>query len=512
MNNNLKTTLIAVSASVATFLGAQAISKSYGGDKDINFSTQGKSDSMVSFANLPAGKPGDFTYAAEISSPSVVHIKATSTRTVNQRRPSSIFDFFGFDEEMYGQPQPRNQEATSSGSGVIISNDGYIVTNNHVVENTSTLEVITHNKKVYKAEIVGRDPSTDIAVIKVDAKELPAISFANSDNVRIGEWVLAVGNPFNLESTVTAGIISAIGRNINILGQKQQRNPFSRNNNNNEEPINPIESFIQTDAAINPGNSGGALVNLNGELIGINTAIASPNGAYAGYAFAVPSGIVKKVSTDLIKHGNVQRGYIGAAVVELDSKIAKELEVKNESGIYLGEVTVGGASEKAGLKKGDVIIKADGIETTSNAKFLELIGRKRPGEKVNLVVDRNGSIKTFAVTLLDTPDGKAKVKVDTSSPFGKMGVELEELSSKQLSDLGVKSGVKIKSIRQGGLLSNNTNFEKGFIITSIGNRQVKTSKEVQQIIESAYENGEEGVLICGFYPGGSRGCDGISIR
>lgn len=514
LSSNLKTALIAIISTLVTIFGVKAITGVTGGD--VSFKSVGSGgDNMVSFANMPAGKPGDFTYAAEQSAPSVVHIKATTKRTASaSRRSNSIFEqFFGMDEEFFGQPRQQNQE--SSGSGVIISEDGYIVTNNHVIEGTTSLEVVTYNKKSYTAEIVGSDPSTDIAVIKIKEKNLPAITFGNSDDVRIGEWVLAVGNPFNLESTVTAGIISAIGRNINILGRSQrQQNPFSRQQAQEQPTINPIESFIQTDAAVNPGNSGGALVNLNGHLIGINTAIASPNGAYAGYAFAVPSGIVKKVSSDLIKFGDVQRGYIGIKFDELNNKNAKEYDVKKEDGIYVAEVTENGAAKAAGVKQGDVIIKADGVETKSGAKFSELIGRKRPGEKVNLTIDRNGSTKNISVTLRNESGGEDLVKKspELSTPFGKMGMEISELSSSELSKLGIKSGVKLSGVKDGGLLSANTNFEAGLIITSIGNKQVKNAKEVKDIINSAFEKGEDGVLICGFYPGNPKGCEGIAIR
>ncbi len=516
LSNNMKTALIAVLASLGTIFGIKAVGTFTGkGDIALLEAPGSAGTSMVSFANLPAGKPGDFTYAAEVSTPSVVHIKATTTRT--QRRSNSIFEqFFGFDDEMFGQPRSQNQE--SSGSGVIISNDGYIVTNNHVVEGTSSLEVITHDKKVYAAEIVGRDPSTDIAVIKIQEKGLPAITFGNSDEARIGEWVLAVGNPFNLESTVTAGIISAIGRNINILGRRQQQqNPFGRQQQQqtNAEPINAIESFIQTDAAINPGNSGGALVNLNGHLIGINTAIASPNGAYAGYAFAVPAGIVKKVSTDLIKYGDVQRGYVGVRTVELNSKVSKELNVKAQSGIYVGEVVEGGAADAAGMKKGDVIVKADGIDTKSQAKFLELIGRKRPGEKVAFVVDRDGKERNVSVTLKNEKGGSDIIKRDPSSTtaFGKMGVTLENIDAKELSNLGLRNGVKIKEISEGGLFSTYTELQKGFVITIVGNTAVKSAKEVEQLVNQALQNGEEGVLVCGYYPGSTRRtCEGIPLQ
>ena len=514
LSNNLKTALIAVLATLATLFAVRAFTGFTGKEIIFNSADDRKGDGMVSFANLPAGKPGDFTFAAETSAPSVVHIKATSTRTV-QRRSNSIFDqFVGFDEESMGQPRQQNQE--SSGSGVIISNDGYIVTNNHVIEGTSTLEVITFDKRAYTAKIIGRDPSTDIAVIKIEAKDLPAITFGSSDDVRIGEWVLAVGNPFNLESTVTAGIISAIGRNINILGRSQrQQNPFNRNSQQSQEPqISPIESFIQTDAAVNPGNSGGALVNLNGHLIGINTAIASPNGAYAGYAFAVPSGIVKKVSADIIKYGDVQRGYVGIVPVELNNKNAKEFDVKREQGIYVAEAPEDGAAKAAGVKKGDVILKVDGIDMRSEAKFRELIGRKRPGEKVDLVIDRNGSSKNIAVTLRNNAGGEDLIKKDpeVDSPFGKMGIELSEINSSELSKLGIKNGVKIAGVKDGGLISSNTDFQQGLIITSVGNVPVKTAKDVKDIINEAHKKGEEGILICGFYPGNPRGCEGIPIR
>ncbi|MCD8540236.1 MAG: S1C family serine protease, partial [Leadbetterella sp.] len=242
LSNNLKTVLLAVLSTLVTLFGVRAFTK-LSGNEIVFKSADGKQgDSMVSFTNLPAGKPGDFTYAAESSAPSVVHIKAITTRQPNARRPNSIFEqFFGFDEDVFGSPRQHSQE--SSGSGVIISDDGYIVTNNHVIEGTSSLEVITFNKKSYTAKVIGSDPSTDIAVIKIEEKNLPSITFGNSDEVRIGEWVLAVGNPFNLESTVTAGIISAIGRNINILGRNQRRNPFSREPDD-QPAINPIESFI----------------------------------------------------------------------------------------------------------------------------------------------------------------------------------------------------------------------------------------------------------------------------
>lgn len=506
LNNSWKTALIAVSASVATIAGYRAID---GYRNDVVINEAGSNGSVMKFANLPAGQPGDFTFAAGVSAPAVVHIKAKSSRTVRQM--PSIFDqFFGMDDDMFGGPRTQNQE--SSGSGVIISEDGYIVTNNHVVDGASELEVVTYNKKSYDATVIGTDPSTDIAVIKIEERKLPAITFGNSDDVKVGEWVLAVGNPFNLESTVTAGIISAIGRNINILGQGQQR----RGQQSDQKQDSPIESFIQTDAAVNPGNSGGALVNLSGHLIGINTAIASPNGAYAGYAFAVPSSIVKKVSTDLIKFGNVQRGFIGLAPVELNNKNAKELDSDLDEGIYVAEVPEDGAANDAGIKKGDVITKVDGVETRSAPKFRELIGRKRPGEKVTLTVNRNGKEKDYVVTLRNNKGGEGIVKKDPElvSAFGKLGITLEDISAKDKEKIGLRNGVRISEIEKEGFFGEQTNIEEGFIITRVGNAKVNSTKEVKDQINLAKKNGEEGVLICGVYEGStSRNyCVGIPVE
>jgi S1-C subfamily serine protease len=266
------------------------------------------------------------------------------------------------------------------------------------------LEIVTFDKRSIKGKLVGSDPSTDIAVVKIDEKDLPALVFGNSDESKVGEWVLAVGNPFNLESTVTAGIISAIGRDISILKQKYARSAPEAAGDT------PIESFIQTDAAVNPGNSGGALVNLKGELIGINTAIASPNGAYAGYSFAVPSSIVKKVTADIIRYGNVQRGYLGIVPIEINTKVAKELGLKASVGIYVKQVPDEGAAYAAGVREGDIIEKIDGIDIKTEPKFREMIGRKRPGESVTIHVNRDGKEKDFTVVLRNREGGKDIIK------------------------------------------------------------------------------------------------------
>jgi serine protease Do len=506
LNNSWKTALIAVASSVATIGGYKVINDNVI-NNDVIIKEASNNKGLVNFADLPAGQPGDFTYAAEVSTPTVVHIKAKTSRVARQM--PSVFDMFGFDDDIFGGREGKAQKQESSGSGVIVSDDGYIVTNNHVIEGAEELSVVTFDKKSYTATVVGADPSTDIAVIKIEAKKLPSIVFANSDQVKVGEWVLAVGNPFNLESTVTAGIVSAMSRNIDILK--------SSTANRNSKDV-PIESFIQTDAAVNPGNSGGALVNLNGQLIGINTAIASPNGAYAGYAFAVPSSIVKKVSSDLIKFGNVQRGYIGINPVEInrDSKEELKLDTDLESGIYVYDLPSDGAANEAGIKKGDVILKIDDMSTSTLPKFLELLGRKRPGEKVKITVDRDGKLKDFNVTLRNNKGGEGIVKKDAelASAFGKLGVEFEEMSATEKEKIGIRNGVKISSIKENGYIAQETNIEEGFIVTRVGSQKVNTIADIKNAINLAKKNGEDGVLICGVYEGSVNRnyCGGVTIN
>ncbi len=506
INNQWKTALIAVTASVATIVGYKAIEKKEG-DVFLKEAPSKGINSLVNYANMPVGQPGDFTYAASTSAPAVVHIKAKSERQMRQRMPSIFEEFFGFDEG--GGGGMRSQQQESSGSGVIISEDGYIATNNHVVEGASELEVVTYDKKSYTAKVIGTDPSTDIAVIKIEETKLPAIVFGNSDEAKVGEWVLAVGNPFNLESTVTAGIISAIGRDISIL-----KNRMQMQREGEQRGDSPIESFIQTDAAVNPGNSGGALVNLNGELIGINTAIASPNGAYAGYAFAVPSSIVKKVTMDLVKFGNVQRGYLGIEPVELNNKNYKELNAKLTSGILVNVVTEKGAANAAGVKQGDVILKVDGIDTKSEPKFRELIGRKRPGEKVAITLNRDGAIKNIDVVLKNFDGGNGFVKKAAATTFDKLGVELEEISAKEKEKIGVRNGVRITGISESGFVARDAeNIREGFIITRIGNVKVNSIADAKNAIAEAKKQNEEGVLICGVYEGLNRNfCEGVAIE
>jgi serine protease Do len=328
--------------------------------------------------NQSKSVPDDFITAAERTMPSVVHISAvqtkTSTSSGRDKELDILREFFGdFDNSI---PQG------GTGSGVILQNNGYIVTNNHVVEGANELEVTLYDNRKFKAKLIGVDKSTDLAVIKIEDNDLPAISIGNSDNAKVGEWVLAVGNPFNLTSTVTAGIISAKGRNINII-----------------EDAYKIEAFIQTDAAVNPGNSGGALVDVNGNLIGINTAIASRTGSFAGYSFAIPVNMMQKIVNDLIEYGEVQRGLIGISIQDLDNEIADDLGIDITEGVHVIEVMDGGAAKEAGLKSDDVITGVNGQNIKNTPQLQELIGRGRPGDKVNLNINRSGKKQDIVVTL-----------------------------------------------------------------------------------------------------------------
>ncbi|AKD58156.1 Do family serine endopeptidase [Spirosoma radiotolerans] len=447
--------------------------------------------------NNPSGVPGDFSTAAEAVTPMVVHIRTTMTRTVRQQQVPDIFrEFFGDEFGGGSQRQPRRQQGQASGSGVIISKDGYIVTNNHVVQDADEVEVIMTDKRSFKAKVIGTDPLTDLAVIKVDANNLPAITLGDSDALKLGEWVLAVGYPLDLESTVTAGIVSAKGRRIGILDQNISKT--------DAKPDSPVEAFIQTDAAINPGNSGGALVNLRGELVGINSAIASATGYYSGYGFAVPVSLVKKVSADLLKYGNVQRGYIGILPIELNSTVAKEKGAKIGRGIYVESVVEKGAAEAAGLKKGDVIVKMEGQTLDSDAQMREIIGRRRPGDIVNVTVNRDGTERDFKVELRNRNGGRDVIKkadvTAANTSLNTLGASFEDLSAQDAKQLGITGGVRVKKITDGKLAE--TDVEEGFIIVKANGKNVKTTKDLQAIMSSVKEG--EGLMLIGMYPNSSR--------
>lgn len=444
----------------------------------------------VYFANNPlkinssTGNP-DFTQASAAVSPAVVHIVTTYEAKSRQRMQSSPFgDMF---EEFFGVPRGRGQSQPSraSGSGVIISTDGYIVTNNHVVEGADKIEVKLTDKRVLEAKLIGRDPNTDLALLKVSSsKSLPIVKLGDSDDVNIGEWVLAVGYPLGLESTVTAGIVSAKGRSLNLLGQDDLRRQYQENPN--EMPVNAaIESFIQTDAVINRGNSGGALVNANGELIGINSAIASPSGYYAGYGFAIPVNLVKKIANDFKEFGEVKRGYVGITFVELNTEVAKELEVSEFNGLYVRDVVEGGGADKAGIKADDIVTHIDGKLITSSSVLQERVGRLRPGDKIELEYLRDGKKRKATITLQEITNAETADTAESSKSatqlYNSLGAGFKELTAAQKKELGVDAGVVVTSIRQGGLFAK-YGVPKGLVITSINGTAVSNIDQIGQAL------------------------------
>jgi len=437
---------------------------------------------LAGHGDLTPSNTPDFIKAADVSVNGVVHVKTV----VENRRAGGYDPFYDF---FFGSPY-RNappQKATASGSGVIISEDGYIVTNNHVIANAEKVEIILNDKREYQAEIIGRDPSTDLALLKVDAKGLPFLYYGNSDQVRVGEWALAVGNPFSLTSTVTAGIISAKGRNINILNEK-----FA------------IESFIQTDAAVNPGNSGGALVNATGELIGINSAIASNTGSYSGYSFAIPVNIVRKVVADLLEFGEVQRAFIGVILEDLNAELAKKKGIEHIQGVYVSGLNAGGAAESAGIKEGDVILKVQSASVNNVPELQEQIGRYRPGDKVTITIARGSDTKEINVELKNK-NGDTKLIKHAEAVANELGADFELPNEKERMRLNIQSGLKVMKIRDGRL--KNIGIQEGFIITNIGEKAINSVED----LTSALKSERRGLLIEGYYPNGSRAYYGLGI-
>lgn len=433
--------------------------------------------------------PTDFTYPSEQTLPKVVHIKVSQKMKGQAFNPfggqlpdgfEQFFQQFGGGQRGGGGQQEYRQQG--SGSGVIISPDGYIVTNNHVAGDADEMEVSLYDKRTFKAKLIGKDPSTDLALIKIDAKDLPFMAFANSDEIRVGQWVVAVGNPFDLESTVTAGIVSAKGRSININTDKA-----------------PIEAFIQTDAAVNPGNSGGALVNLNGELVGINSAIASPTGSYAGYSFAVPSNLVDKVVADLRKFGVSQRAFLGAQIRTVDGAFAQEKDLKVNQGVWVEGVNDNSAAEGAGLEKGDVITAINGMEVKESSAIIEQIGRHRPGDKVTLTFLRNGSEKTAEATLKNASGNTDEVKEDASLGLASLGADFKTLSNDELDRMHLSHGVQVDKVRDGKLKK--AGVKDGFVITRLNNQPVSSTDDMERILD---ENDGNGLLIEGKYKGDDR--------
>ncbi len=422
----------------------------------------------------------DFTSASSLATPAVVHVK---TSYIHEGTGLSSFEE-EFLRNFFGQtPRSSPRQSSGSGSGVIISSDGYIVTNNHVVAKSNHIEVTLNNNKTYEAKLVGTDKDTDIALLKIDGENLPALRFANSDSVAVGQWVLAVGNPFNLASTVTAGIVSAKGRNINILENIQGQNNTA------------IESFIQTDAAINPGNSGGALINTNGDVIGINTAIATPTGTYAGYAFAVPSNIVAKVVSDLKEFGTVQRAFLGVSILSVDNDLAEELQLSDPRGVYIENIVKGGAADAGGLLKGDVIIAIQDMRVDDVAALQEKISAYRPGNVIEVSFIRKNKVMRATLSLKNRFNNQ-ELLTDGGNQLEEWGLTLRPLSNDELTSLGLKNGLVVEELKENSWVKQHSSLKKGFILTTVNNHQVYSVDDV--LVQMKKSNGE--VLFEGRYP------------
>ncbi|UOU98981.1 trypsin-like peptidase domain-containing protein [Chryseobacterium daecheongense] len=445
------------------------------------------SSTNASFAGMNSAAIGDdFVKAAKTTVPAVVTIKNYQNRASSRASEQDMFDFF-FGDPFGGRGQQRQKQQapdnmpSGMGSGVIISPDGYIISNNHVVAGANKLEVVLSNKKSYIATLVGTDPNTDISLLKIEEKGLPYLNFANSDNIEVGQWVLAVGNPLGLNSTVTAGIVSAKGRGIGILGSQGKAS-------------NPIESFIQTDAAINPGNSGGALVNSNGDLIGINSAIQSTTGYYQGYGFAVPSNLARKIVEDIKKFGIVQRGFLGVQSLDLSDEqqvasynFQKKANIKTGSGVYVTGFGENSGAEDAGLKIGDVITKIDTMPVTDFADLSIAIGSKRPGDKVAVTYIRNGKENTTTVTLKDQKGGTStRTKADLSVSE-KIGADFEPLSESFKTNYGLNSGVIARNVGEGSEMAK-IGVVDNYIIIEINGKPVNSQKDVEKILDKYQGN------------------------
>jgi len=495
--NIFLTVLISLITSLAVILGYNAYQHNSNNPNfqasniPSNYKLTGYNDS----GNSPSGSGGpvDFTQAAAAAIPAVVHIKTMiNGRTVNNNLPQQknpFSDLFGGDlfNQLFGDGGggERILPQRASGSGVIISDDGYIITNNHVIAGADKVTVTLSNYKTYTAKVIAADPSYDLAVVKIDAKNLPFILYGNSADTKIGQWVLAVGYPLNLQATVTAGIISAKARTLGLNHDKTGGTSMA------------VESFLQTDAAVNPGNSGGALINTNGQLIGINSAIASETGYYSGYSYAIPVDIVKKVVNDLIKYGSVQRGFLGAMFLDAgmmsdDVKKANNVPLSAD-GIYITNLLNNGAAKGAGMKVGDIIRKINGVPVNSGSELQEQLSMFRPGDKVKVTYSRDGSENTVEVTLKNNAGNYDIVKPTTM--LDKLGAELETLDPKKASQLGLSGGVVVKKIND-GVLNDQTRMRDGFIITKVNGKEIKNLDDLKNQIGDQTD-----ITITGVYPG-----------
>lgn len=421
----------------------------------------------------------DLTQAAEKSVHAVVHITTKVKAQGYGGNENPLFDFF-FGPKGFNQPRGNNQDQEynmGSGSGVIINPEGYIVTNNHVIEDADKIEVVLNDNRKFTAKLIGRDPNTDIALVKIDAKDLTYLVWGNSESLKLGEWVLAVGNPFNLNSTVTAGIVSAKSRSIKIISGQL-----------------PLESFIQTDAAVNPGNSGGALVNANGDLVGINAAIASRTGSYSGYSFAVPASIARKVVDDLKQYGEVQRALLGVEIKDIDDALAKEEHLEKIEGVYVGKTTEEGAARQAGIKQGDVIISVNGNSVNTVSQLQEQIAKYRPGDRVAITAKRDGSLKQFSVVLRNTKGTTSIVK----ESFSVLGAEFGAISERDKERLKIDEGIQVTNLTKGKL--KDAGVKIGFIITDINKMSISSVEDIKRVLSQSQN--KKPILVEGVYPGG----------
>ena len=486
---------VPTSAIVAVVLSVAALTNT-------NAAPSAEQNSLPAVAAAPAGQPVDLTYAAEKALPSVVYIKNTQNSKVQTVEYSDPFEdffsdpfggFFGRGQGNGGrrQRQVQTPKRTAAGSGVIISADGYIVTNNHVVDGADELMVTLNDNKEYSARIIGADATTDLALIKIDAKNLPAIVIANSDNAKVGEWVLAVGNPLGLNNTVTAGIVSAKAR---TMGQG-------------------VSSMIQTDAAINQGNSGGALVNVRGELIGINAMLASPNGSNIGYGFAIPTSIMNKVVDDLKQYGNVQRAMIGIQGSDVNDYVDMEKEKGNEvdlgtmEGIYIANVVDDGAAADAGLEKGDVITHIDGQKVSKFGELTNIIAQKRPGDKITISYLRDKKKKEATLTLKNE---QGNTKVVKNADIDVLGGQFRAITDQQKEQLNIGYGLEVLKVSGGKL--KDAGVPKGFIIQRINDESIKSIEDLQKVVKDASTSKEPVLYIQGIYPTGKKGYFAVPLQ
>ena len=472
---------VSSATSIALFSTLQDKSETTSINADTDPSAYATPTTFTPVVSRPAVET-DFTRAAASTVNAVVSIKST---TMQQQRSSGSMEeelfryFFGQGRRDY-TPQPR----VGMGSGVIISEDGYIVTNNHVIDQANKIEVTLNDKRSFEATLIGSDPVTDLALLKIDAEKLPIVRFGDSDKLQVGEWVLAVGNPFQLNSTVTAGIVSAKSRNLGMIAPSNRMG---------------IESFIQTDAAVNPGNSGGALVNTAGELVGINTAIYSETGNYAGYSFAIPTSIVSKVITDLKQYGTVQRAMLGVSIMEMNDQLAKEKKIELRKGVYVAEVSERSATLEAGLESGDVIVAINGVATPTVAILQEQIARYRPGDKVKIEYFR-GKDKKEADATLKNSDGNTEVT--KASNIDMLGATLKEASDELKNKLRIRGGVEVTKVKEGQFKK--AGIRDGFVILDINGERIMNVKNVEAVFQALMrgETRDKVMFIKGLYPNG----------